>query len=71
MCNILQELSPEQEKIVLSSKSRIFINAGFGGGKTRTVIAKVVHLIRKKGIKPHKIMLCTFTNVQQKRSKSG
>ncbi len=53
-------LSPEQ-KAAVEHKGSALVVAGAGSGKTRTLTAKIVHLIRS-GIAPERILAITFTN---------
>ncbi len=55
------ELSEQQQKAVNHSGSPALIVAGAGSGKTRTLTAKILHLI-KSGYEPEKILAITFTN---------
>lgn len=57
------ELNREQlEAAEYSGKARnILVNAGAGCGKTRTIIARAVHLINT-GVDASKILMVTFTN---------
>lgn len=40
---------------------QVRVKAGPGSGKTRLLVARVLHLLRS-GTAPHKIMAITFTN---------
>jgi DNA helicase-2/ATP-dependent DNA helicase PcrA len=60
--DILTGLNPEQQKAVDSSARAIIIQAGPGTGKTRTLTAKIAHLVSKKSIDPGSILALTFTN---------
>lgn len=55
------ELSEQQQKAVNHSGSPALIVAGAGSGKTRTLTAKILHLI-KSGYEPERILAITFTN---------
>ena len=63
MVKIQNKLNAEQLSVIHSDEQRIFVNAVPGSGKTTLVISYVVDLIKNKGVKPHKIRLCTFTNI--------
>lgn len=58
---ILEGLNDQQRDAVFSKESKICVIAGPGCGKTRTLVAKVVHLISTKETNPEKIALLTFS----------
>lgn len=52
---------PEQWKaIVLPYSATVLINAGPGAGKTRVLLARIVHLISEQKLKPHEILVLAF-----------
>ena len=55
------ELSQQQQRAVQHFGSPALVVAGAGSGKTRTLIAKFVHLM-KNGYDPERILAITFTN---------
>lgn len=55
------DLSPQQAAAVKHSGSPALVVAGAGSGKTRTLTAKIVHLINE-GYDPARILAITFTN---------
>lgn len=55
-------LNPQQEKSVQNNQGNTLIIAGAGSGKTRTLIAKIVHLIINEKVSPYHILAITFTN---------
>lgn len=57
----IDNLNEKQKKAVLSDKKRILVLAGAGSGKTKTVIAKLLHLVTEQNIKPSNILAITFT----------
>jgi DNA helicase II / ATP-dependent DNA helicase PcrA len=57
----LRELNPEQQAAALATDGPVLILAGAGSGKTRTLIYRIVHLL-KQGIDPRRILAVTFTN---------
>ena len=52
----------EQAVIVKSNQRIISVCAGPGTGKTRTLVERIVYLIRDKGIDPAEVTAVTFTN---------
>jgi len=65
--DLLTGLNHEQQKAIDSSAKSMVIQAGPGTGKTRTLTAKIAHLISKKGIDPSSILALTFTNKAAKQ----
>lgn len=59
--SVIDNLNEKQKKAVLSDTKRILVLAGAGSGKTKTVIAKLLHLVIEKSIKPSSILAITFT----------
>jgi DNA helicase IV len=59
--SVIDNLNDKQKKAVLSEAKRILVLAGAGSGKTKTVIAKLLHLVIEKNIKPSAILAITFT----------
>jgi len=55
------ELSPQQKEAVEYSGSPSLVVAGAGSGKTRTLTAKIIHLV-DNGFDPQRILAITFTN---------
>lgn len=58
---LLDSLNDKQKASVLSDAKRILVLAGAGSGKTKTVIAKLLHLVVDKHVKPSAILAITFT----------
>lgn len=58
----LNQLNLNQRKTVLKTDGPIMILAGAGSGKTRTLVAKVGHLLKEKKIGPYQILALTFSN---------
>ncbi|MGQ9617541.1 MAG: UvrD-helicase domain-containing protein [Candidatus Aminicenantia bacterium] len=54
-------LTEEQLKAVKSEGRKIMLIGGAGTGKTHTLCAKVVYLIKEKGVEPSNIFVSTFT----------
>jgi superfamily I DNA/RNA helicase len=55
------KLSPEQEKAAYIESKRALVIAGGGSGKTRTMIARIKHLIETCNVSPYEILCLTFT----------
>jgi DNA helicase-2/ATP-dependent DNA helicase PcrA len=55
------DLTPQQQDAVQHMGSPALVVAGAGSGKTRTLTAKIAHLIQK-GFEPERILAITFTN---------
>ena len=52
----------DQTNAVLETENPCKIIAGPGSGKTRTMVAKYVHLVANKGVDTSKILFLTFGN---------
>ncbi|MFO7913538.1 MAG: UvrD-helicase domain-containing protein [Desulfotignum sp.] len=59
---ILEGLNEKQCQAVHSTSRAILITAGPGTGKTRTLTARIAHLISKDTVSPEQILALTFTN---------
>ncbi|MDQ7042733.1 MAG: ATP-dependent helicase [Sulfurimonas sp.] len=57
----LSRLNEEQYAAATSSYAQNLIIASAGTGKTSTIVGRIGHLI-SQGVKPHEILLLTFTN---------
>ncbi|MCL2509197.1 MAG: UvrD-helicase domain-containing protein [Oscillospiraceae bacterium] len=55
-------LNSEQREAVFSAAPAIAVVAGPGTGKTRTLVSRIVHLVREEGVRPSEITAVTFTN---------
>jgi DNA helicase II / ATP-dependent DNA helicase PcrA len=60
MATWLDKLNDSQRQAVLHGQGPLLIVAGAGTGKTRTLVARVAHLI-DQGVAPERILLLTFT----------
>lgn len=56
----LSELNPRQREAVTHGDGPVLVVAGAGSGKTKTLAARVAHLI-SQGVPPERILLLTFT----------
>jgi len=54
-------LNERQREAVESTEGPLLVVAGAGSGKTRTLVAKLEHLL-KKGLPPERLLCITFTN---------
>ncbi len=61
MQDFLKDLNPKQKEAVLATEGPLLILAGPGSGKTKTLTARVAHLL-SRGIHPENILAVTFTN---------
>lgn len=57
----LKNLNDEQKRAVTEGDGAVLVVAGPGSGKTRTIISRICHQL-KKGVAPERILLLTFTN---------
>lgn len=56
------EPDKSQQRAAQADDLRVLVEAGPGTGKTRTLIARIVHLIQQHGIAPHHMVVLTFSN---------
>ncbi len=56
------KLNPAQREAVTYLDGPCLVLAGAGSGKTRVITAKIAHMVKQAGIKPHHIAAITFTN---------
>src|SRR5690606_29884629 len=62
MSDWFRKLNEQQMKAVQHVAGPLFVIAGAGTGKTRTLTTRVAYLIEKAGIAPDSILAVTFTN---------
>ena len=55
-------LNPEQREAVSAAGPAVAVIAGPGTGKTKTLVSRIVHLVREGGVAPSQITAVTFTN---------
>ena len=54
--------NPEQRAAIVAAEQTVAVVAGPGTGKTKTLVARIAHLIEERGVKPGEITAVTFTN---------
>lgn len=57
-----QNLNQNQKEATLHTEGPLLILAGAGAGKTKTIVERVVNIIKSKGVAPNNILCVTFTN---------
>ncbi|HLI49922.1 MAG TPA: ATP-dependent helicase [Chthonomonas sp.] len=55
-------LDESQRQAAISTEARLLVEAGPGTGKTRTLIARLAHLLQNQKVSPEKILALTFSN---------
>lgn len=55
-------LNPAQSEAVTAAFRAVAVIAGPGTGKTKTLIARIMHLLGDRGVRPSEITAVTFTN---------
>lgn len=57
-----EQLNAQQQEAVTADAHHVAVIAGPGTGKTKTLVSRIVHLIREHGVKAEEITAVTFTN---------
>jgi DNA helicase II / ATP-dependent DNA helicase PcrA len=57
-----ESTTPEQEKAAIAFGIPVMLDAGPGTGKTRTLVRRIVHLVREQHVEPEQILVLTFSN---------
>ncbi len=57
-----QELNDAQQSAVQADQQTVAVIAGPGTGKTKTLVSRIVYLVKQRGVKPEEITAVTFTN---------
>jgi len=52
----------EQEEAATAYRTPVLVDAGPGTGKTKTLVRRIVHLIRELEVAPEKLLVLTFSN---------
>jgi hypothetical protein len=60
--SVVNRLNPEQQAAVTASERTIAVIAGPGTGKTKTLVSRIVSLVKDGGVSPAEITAVTFTN---------
>lgn len=63
--------NPRQEEAILHVKGPLYLTAGPGSGKTRTLLWRTLNLIAFQGVPPEAIFLSTFTEKAAHQLKEG
>ena len=58
---LLAGLNDEQREVVQRGDGLVAVQAGPGSGKTRVIVARVLHLLQKKGAHPRAVLALTFS----------
>ena len=58
----LDGLDPAQAAAASADAVAVVVRAGAGTGKTRTLVARIAHLVAERNVPPESIVVATFTN---------
>ena len=61
--DLMAELNEEQRMAVTATEPAVAVIAGPGTGKTKTLVSRIVYLVKERGVKPSAITAVTFTNI--------
>lgn len=64
------DLNPEQLCAVLAKEPAVAVIAGPGTGKTKTLVARIAHLVESLGVPPSSVTAVTFTNQAAKEMRA-
>lgn len=56
------QLNSKQNQAVEHTDGPLLILAGAGAGKTKTIVERIIHIIKTKNVEPKEILAITFTN---------
>ena len=59
-------LNLSQKEAVENIDGPLLIIAGPGSGKTRTLVERMIYMIKEKNIKPEEILVSTFTERERR-----
>jgi superfamily I DNA/RNA helicase len=54
--------TPEQERAAIACGAPVLVDAGPGTGKTKTLIRRILYLLREKDVPPEDLLILTFSN---------
>ncbi|MCD4820067.1 MAG: UvrD-helicase domain-containing protein [Candidatus Cloacimonetes bacterium] len=66
----MEELNPEQLKVVTTTEGALLVLAGAGSGKTKSIIFRTAYLINHLKVRPWNLLVVTFTNKAAKELKN-
>jgi DNA helicase-2/ATP-dependent DNA helicase PcrA len=66
----LKKLNPQQKNAVIHTNGALYVIAGAGTGKTKTLTSRIAYLIQQLNIPYDKILAITFTNNAAKEMKN-